>query len=373
MNDAPSSLRSPLHERIAGVPLGAPPSSPEPDLKLDPKQRRLHLNESPLPPSPRVIEAVTTAARDGAYYPDYACTALADRLSRMTGVSKDVMSFGNGSGDLLIAAALATVGPGDEAVMATPTFATCGRGVVLAGATKIDVPVRENGVTDMDAMIAAITPRTRLVYMCSPNNPTGGPSTREELAALAKAVPAEVMLLIDEAYFEFGRFAGGVDALDIVRERKGAWIVTRTLSKAYSLAGFRVGYAFSSDAKIAEALGKSRPSFIVGRIALAAACVALDDQPYHEMIVRTVSQERDRLAEGLRALGFNVLPSATNFLMAIPAMIPAATFVSALAAKGLLAQAMPWRGPLGALRMSIGTSVDSDAVLATIGEAFAKA
>ncbi|WP_342364321.1 histidinol-phosphate transaminase [Terrarubrum flagellatum] len=373
MNDASPSLRSPLHERVIGVPLGAPPSPPEPDLKLDPKLRRLHLNESPLPPSPRVIEAVTAAARDGAYYPDFACTALADRLSRMTGVSKDVMTFGNGSGDLLIAATLATVGPGDEAVMATPTFVTCGRGVVLTGAKKIEVPVRDDGVTDMDAMIAAITPRTRLVYMCSPNNPTGGPSSREELQALAKAVPEDVVLLIDEAYFEFGRFAGGVDALDIVRERKGAWIITRTLSKAYSLAGFRVGYSYSSDKSIAEALAKSRPSFIVGRIALAAACAAVDDRDYHEKIVRTVSQERDRLAGGFRQLGFNVLPSATNFIMAIPAAKPAAAFASALAAKGLLAQAMPWRGPNGALRMSIGTAADSDAVLETVREELAKA
>ena len=371
MNDQP--MHAALHERTRTLPYGPPPSSPEPDLIPDPALRRLHLNESPFPPSPRVVEAVIAAARNGGLYPDHGCTALAARLGRMNGVPAERMSFGNGSGELLLAAALATVGPGDEAVFPTPTFQTCARGVDIAGARRIDVPVRQNGAADVEAMAAAITPRTRLVYVCSPNNPTGGPLKRAELARLARAVPADVLLLVDEAYFEFGVYAGGPDALEVMREREGAWVVTRTLSKAYSLAGFRVGYALTSDRVIAEALWKLRASFVIGRAALGAACAAIDDVEYHRMIVREVSAERERLAAGLRELGFEVLPSATNFLSALPSSVPASALAAALKREGLLTQAMPWGGANGALRISIGSAADTDAVLRHLQKALAAA
>ncbi|HEV7372511.1 histidinol-phosphate transaminase [Arenibaculum sp.] len=357
-----NSGRPVLHPRLGALSFPASPSPGEPDLVPDPAIRRLHLNESPLPPSPRVVEAVAAAVRHVGYYPDHTCTALAGRLSRLTGVPAECMSFGNGSGELLVAGALATVGPGDEAVLPTPTFPTCGKGVQIAGARAVEVPVRDDGVVDVEATLAAIGPRTRLVYVCTPNNPTGGALTREELDALVRGVPDDTLLLVDEAYHEFAVFAGAPDALDALRGRRGPWAVTRTFSKAFSLAGLRVGYVLASERDVADAFWKLRPNFNVGRVALAAACAAFDDADYGAAIVRSVSLERERLAGGLRALGLRVLPSATNFVMTLPDA-PAAELARALGARGLTVQAMPWRGG-SALRISVGTAEDTDAVLA---------
>lgn len=361
-----SGGRPVLHPRIGMLGFPAPPSPGEPDLVPDPAIRRLHLNESPLPPSPRVIEAVAAAIRHAGYYPDHTCAALAGRLARATGIPAERMSFGNGSGELLVAGALAAVGPGDEAVLPVPTFPTCGKGVRIAGARAVEIPVRDDGVVDVEATLAALGPSTRLVYVCTPNNPTGGALTRDELDALAQGVPDDVLLLVDEAYHEFAVFAGAPDALDVLRGRRGAWAVTRTFSKAFSLAGFRVGYVLASTRDVADAFWTLRPNFNVGRPALAAACAAFDDAEYGAAIVRSVSRERERLAAGLRALGFGVLPSVTNFVAAQPpaaGAVTAAGLAEALGARGLMVQAMPWRGG-SALRISVGTAMDTDAVLA---------
>jgi histidinol-phosphate aminotransferase len=353
------------HPRVRSLSGQSAPEFPEPDLVPDRTFRRLNLNESPLPPSPRVIQAVTQAAHASQIYPDHTCSALASRLAAQSGIPVERITFGNGSTELLTIAAWAAVGPGDEAVLPVPTFPTCGKGVQLAGGRVVSVPLRPDGVIDGPAMAAAITPATRLVYVCTPNNPTGGVLEADNLARLAREVPADALLVVDEAYYEFGAKDGAPDVLSILETRTAPWVVTRTFSKAYSLAGLRVGYAYASDPGLADALWQLRGTFSVARTSLAAACAAFDDAAYSVAIVDLIVRERERLAAGLRGLGCQVYPSSTNFIMARSPR-PAAALAKALAARGILVQAPPWPDEMGALRITVGDESDTDAVLAAL-------
>ena len=214
-----------------------------------------------------------------------------------TGIPLDRISFGNGSAEILVALAMLSINEGDEAILPSPTFPTCGKGVQIAGGTIVNVPLRGDGVNDVPAMLAAMTDRTRLFYLCSPNNPTGGILTAAELTEAAQRVPDTCLLVIDEAYFEFSQKEGGPDVLSVLAGRKGPWVVTRSFSKAYCLAGMRIGYALASDAEIQKGLWQLRPNFNIGRASLAAATAAMLDEAYlQEMLARTIaasSEESD--------------------------------------------------------------------------------
>ena len=357
-----------VHRRVHAITHGGPPALSEPDGRLDTGSRRLNLNESALPPSPRVRSAMEAALADVGAYPDHGCRAVTERLAAATGIRVEHIVCGNGSGELLIASALAAVGPGDDAVVPSPTFPAIAKGVALAGGNAVLVPIGPDGVVDACALLAAVSPRTRLVYACTPNNPTGGAMAREALLRLAHETPRHCLLVVDEAYFEFGRRQAAPDVLAVMAEREGAWVVTRTLSKAYALAGLRVGYAFASDESIASALDKLRGSFTVNRIGLAGAAAALDDEEHMLAIVEATTRERERLARGLAGLGCSVLPSSTNFVLARPPS-RAADLAAALARHRILVQAVPWPDTIGALRISVGRPSDTDALLAALGTA----
>jgi histidinol-phosphate aminotransferase len=359
-------MRFEPHQRIAAIAHGGPPAIPEPEGRVEAGLRRLNLNESALPPSRRALSAMAAALAEVGTYPDHSCRAVTGRLAATAGIGAERIVCGNGSGELLIAAALAAVGPGDEAAIPSPTFPAIAKGVVLAGGTVVSVPTRPDGIVDDAALLAAVTPQTRLVYTCTPNNPTGGAMEREALRRLALETPDRCLLVVDEAYYEFGRQGGAPDALAVMAERKGAWVVTRTFSKAYALAGLRIGYAFASDPGVASALDKLRGSFTVNRVGLAGAAAAYDDEPHMRGLVEATALERERLARGLAALGCAVLPSCTNFVLArTPSR--AADLAAALADAGILVQAVPWPDATGSLRVSVGRPADTDALLAALG------
>jgi histidinol-phosphate aminotransferase len=353
-------------ETIAGLSVQPPPEIPEAAARLSRSQRRLNLNESLLPPSPKALAAMREALDDIQSYPDHACTALRALIAERAGIRPDRISFGNGSGELLTMAATVAVGPGDEAIFPTPTFPTGIKGVDLARGKVIRVPVKADGVNDIDAMLAAVTGATRLFYVCTPNNPTGGAMSEAALARAIREVPDDCLLLVDEAYHEFAVAEGFPDALPLLARRRGPWAVTRSFSKAYCLAGIRVGYVIAGDAGIAQAFWKLRGNFNVSRVASAGALAAFQDTDYLDQVVSAIRQQRERLAEGLRQLGCDVLPSQANFLTA-RAPLPAQGLADALAAEGLLVQAMPWPDAQGTIRVTIGTPADTAAVLASLG------
>ena len=345
-----------------------PPASTPPDLGARWPVRSMHLNESPFAPSPAVVAAMQRAVAGLNRYPDHDGQQLVAVLSQRLDVPADCIVIGAGSNELLFASGEITLDPGDEAVAPDPGFVTYAKIIAMRDAVYVGVPVRADGVVDVDAMLAAVTPRTRLVYVATPNNPTGGMLTQREVEHLIDELPDHVLLHYDEAYYEFARNAGGPEALPLLRRRKGPWIVTRTFSKAYSLAGARVGYGLTSSPSLADAYRKIRINFSVNAVALAGARAALDETDYVARLLDHTANERERLAQALAGLGLHTLPSAANFVTVVTPR-PAGEFAAALQKENVFVLPMPWRGGPGALRITIGSREDNDAAVAGLRRA----
>lgn len=337
--------------------------------------RGLHLNECPLPPSPRVVDAVRDAAARANRYPDAQARALAEALSQRTGVAPEAIVFGTGSEELLNLTTLIALEPGDEVVTAVPAFGRYVKATKIAGGVPVRVPVQANGSNDIAGMLRAITPRTRIVYCALPNNPTGWMNTEAEVRALVAGVPETALLLIDEAYYEFSRYAGGPDVLAMVKStRRGPWMALRTFSKAYCLAGLRLGYALCSGVEVANALQRVRTAFNANALVQAAALAALEDEAHLEKVLSVCATERRRLDQGLRALGLTPMQTVTNFMsIPLPAPMKSADVVAQMRERGILIGAWADGGRDDVIRISIGAADDTDAVLAAMAEILGEA
>jgi histidinol-phosphate aminotransferase len=345
-----------------------PPASTPPDLGASRPVRSLHLNESPFAPAPGVVAAMQQAAVGLNRYPDHDGKQLVAALSESFGVSADRLVIGAGTNELLFASGELTLDPGDEAIAPDPGFVTYAKITAMRDATYVGVPVRDDGVVDIAATLAAVTSRTRLVYVATPNNPTGGMLEQYDIERLVAELPEHVLLHYDEAYYEFGRHAGGPDSLPSLEKRKAPWIVTRSFSKAYGLAGARVGYGITSTPEVADAYRKIRINFSVNAVALAGALAALAEAEHTRALLEHTARERYRLGKALMALGFQVLPSAANFVTAI-APLRAGELAAALRDENVFVLPMSWRNSPGALRITIGSQDDNDAVIAGLNRA----
>ncbi|MGJ8624685.1 MAG: pyridoxal phosphate-dependent aminotransferase [Yoonia sp.] len=327
---------------------------------------RLNLNEAIFPPSDAAIAAARDALAFSHRYPDDFGTALKSELSTRTGIAPEAIHLGSGSSELLFAAVQISIEAGDHAVLPAPTFPVCAKAITHAGGRMTQVPVRADGANDVDAMLAAITAETRLFYLCTPNNPTGADLSADDLARAIANVPDQCLLLIDEAYMEFAVAEGGVDALSLIGDRSGPWMITRTFSKVYCLSALRVGYAFSSGGDVSQALNQVRANFTVSRPALAAALAALKDDDYLRHVLSATINARHELAKGLSGLACSVLPSRANFLTVRPHSVSAVKLAAQARDAGLLVQAMPWPDAIGSLRLTIGTPSQNETLLAVL-------
>jgi histidinol-phosphate aminotransferase len=343
---------------IANLPYASLPAMPEPNAMLVKGERRLNLNESPIPPSQKTIAAMTKALVQVGKYPDHSCDALQTMLSERLTIPKERFFFGGGSGELLLATALISIDPGDEVILPLPTFPTFGKGVAISGGRAIDILVDELGVNDVKAMVVAITSKTQVVYACSPNNPTGGLLSEDEITYLAQNVPNDILLLIDEAYHEFGAYDGGANCLDILSKRKGLWAITRTFSKAYSMAGMRAGYGIASSVELAMGYHKVRGNFTINRVAIAGAVAAYKDTNHRDAYLAANAAQRTRLNTGLESLGFKAFPSNANFVTA-KSPYPTEDLVAHLAENHILVQALTWPGSGPCLRIGVGCNEDT--------------
>jgi len=336
------------------------------DLDSD-KVRILHLNESPHPPSPKAIETIRNFSDNLNRYPDIYVRALADALSRRTGIPSEQIIFGAGTDELVHFICEITTGPGDVSVMPWPTFPRYALTTRIEGGESIKVPLNDVGANDADALLAAINNHTRTVWCCTPNPPSGGMMDEAALSQLAGEVPDNVLLAIDEAYHEYGMHAGGPDVLDVIKNRRGPWVVLRTFSKAYGLGAVRVGYALCGSTEVADALRKTKLQYNTNSLGQAAALAALEDDAYLQKTLDLMATERSRLAEGLSSLGLKPLPTAANF---VSAELPcdAAEVMIALAKRNILTR--DWRDPEHPkhIRITVGLPDDTDAVLTAIAE-----
>jgi len=270
-------------------------------------------NESSLGPSPAVVEAICRAARDVNRYPDGACFALRQRLAREKGVDPGQLVFGCGADEILELLVKTFLAPGDEAVHAWPSFAMYPIVVKGMGGTPRAVPLDAELVHDLDAMAGAVGPRTKLVFVCNPNNPTGTSVGAEAFDRFAARLPDDVVLVVDEAYAEFARRPDFPDARAWLERRPGT-VVLRTFSKIHGLAGLRIGYAMS-DRETAGWLERARHPFNVNRLAEAAALAALDEPERAEQVRRQNAEGAELLTRELRSLGLRVWPTDANFVL----------------------------------------------------------
>jgi histidinol-phosphate aminotransferase len=259
-----------------------------------------------------VVEAANAAVLTMNRYPDMGNTALYDALSAKLGVPTDHLALATGSVALIYQLVQAFCDPGDEVVFAWRSFEAYPIAVTTAGATSVQVPVTADGRHDIPAMLAAVTDRTRVVMVCTPNNPTGPAVTRTELDTLLAGVPPHVVVVVDEAYVEFVRMDDAVDGLAVQRAHPNV-VLFRTFSKAYGLAGFRVGYAVAVP-EIAAALRAVSLPFGISGVAQAAAVASLAVEPALLERVGALVKERDRVVAGLRDVGCRVPEPQGNFV-----------------------------------------------------------
>jgi histidinol-phosphate aminotransferase len=343
-----------------------------PGKPIDELQRELGLsrviklasNENPLGPSPKALAALAGAERDLHRYPDGGGYRLRHAIAERWKVSREQVILGNGSDEILGLLARTFLAPGDEAVMADHTFVIYKMEVTAAHGKPVLVPLAD-WTHDLEAMARAVTPRTRLLFVCNPNNPTGTMVPADAVQRLMAAVPPDVIVVFDEAYREYVRDPRFPETLDYVKEGRNA-IVLRTFSKIYGLAGLRIGYGVTTP-EITLHLNRVRPPFNANTLAQRAALAALADDEHVAQSRAVNAAGMAQLAEGLRAIGFVPIPSEANFIYFDVRRDGKAVF-EALLREGIIVRHI--EGTM--LRVTIGQTDDNAAFLQSLATVLAR-
>lgn len=320
-------------------------------------------NELALPPLPSVLAAIQGGLSGLDRYPDPSARALTHRVAAHLELTPDHVAVGPGSAGVLQQILLALCGEGDEVVYAWPGFDAYPLLVAISGATSVRVPLTAAGDHDLEAMLDRVGPRTRVVVLCSPHNPTGTVIDPERLACLLARLPDHVVTVLDEAYVEFQRGGDPGGQPSAVSGGCNNVVVLRTFSKAYGLAGLRVGYAAGPPELIATVRKAALP-FGVTNIAEQAAIVSLNSGAELAERMAAVATARTELTVGLRALGLTVMPSQANFVW-LPLTNSSEALTGTAAAGGVKLRACPGHG----VRVSVGRSPAHHALLSALGRA----
>jgi histidinol-phosphate aminotransferase len=317
-------------------------------------------NESPYPPIPAVMEAITAALGGLNRYPDPTNAALRSALSDRHGVPAHRIAVGNGSCDILLAAGEALLEPGAELVYAWPSFSVYPHLTAASGARGIQVPVDDRHRHDLPAMLREITAATRLVIVCNPNNPTSTALPLDEIAAFVREVPRHIAVILDEAYVEFNLLQDPDESIELL-DRHPNLVLLRTFSKAYGLCGLRVGYALCGSEDFRVAVDQVRQPFYCNAAAQAAGIEAIKHQDEVARRAERNLAERLELQDGLRRLGIEPAESQANFVwLDLPESVEERDIVAALAQQGVLVRAGAALGREGALRVTVGTEAENE-------------
>lgn len=301
----PHALSQPVYEP------GKPIEYVARELGLDPESiLKLASNENPLGPSPKAVKAVVKALKQAQLYPDGGCVNLRESLAAHLNLQASNLVVGNGSNEILELLGHAFLGPGDEAVMGQPAFIVYKLVTLLFGAKPVEVPLVDHR-HDLKRLAAAITPKTKLVFLPCPNNPTGTSNSAAEIVAFARSLPEHVIFVFDEAYAEY--VEKPADLRPLIRDGRKI-ICLRTFSKIFGLAGLRVGYGYAP-AELIGVLNRVRQPFNVNALAQAAAIGALGDSTFVRRARSTNARGLVQLTQGLSKLGLEVVSSEANFLM----------------------------------------------------------
>src|SRR5918996_375265 len=358
----PAAVSIEFNRRIEDIPVYPAAST----YAFDGELVKLASNETPYPPHPQVLEAVEAELRTLNRYPDPEKGLLRRRLSERTGVPVGRIAVGNGSCEILLAAAEAMLEPGAEVVYAWPSFSIYPHLAAMSGARALTVPLNDAGEHDLEAMAREITAATRLVVVCNPNNPSATALPPAVIDDWVAEGPRHVAVGLDEAYVEFSTLQDPDDSLDLL-ERHPNLVVLRTFSKVYGLCGLRAGYALGSES-FRLAVDRVRQPFSVNALAQAAAAEALAHQDEVERRVEQNAIERVHVESELEERGFETTGSQANFSWVALGDRDEDEIVDGLAARGVIVRAGKALGEGGRMRVTYGTRSENDRFLAALDE-----
>jgi histidinol-phosphate aminotransferase len=324
---------------------------------------KLASNETPYPPLPHVVTRIAEAAADINRYPDSFATELTAVLAAKFGVDAEQVRVGCGSVSLCTQLVQAVADADEEVMYAWRSFEAYPIISAVSGASAIQVPLRDH-VHDLDAMAEQVTGKTKLIFVCNPNNPTGTVVNREALVRFLRAVPPDVVVALDEAYREFVTDPDVPDGMTLLAEFPNL-IVLRTFSKAYGLAGLRVGYAVAADPALTAALRQTQVPFAVTNVAQAAALASLEPAAERELLARVadIVHERERVFGALVGFGYEVPPTQANFVW-LPLGDATAEWSAQCEQRRVIVRGFAGAGA----RVTIGTPEENDRFLAAAAE-----
>lgn len=270
-------------------------------------------NENPLGPSGKAIEAIARGVCKVNIYPDANGFYLKDALAKQLHINRNNIILGNGSEQLIGMITKTFVNPGDEVVMAHPSFSVYTTATQIMSGIPVQVPLDQNYCHDLTAILNAITNKTKIVFICNPNNPTGTIVSRRELDNFMNRIPSDILVVLDEAYFEYVDEQDKADGIYYVLEGKNV-VVLRTFSKIYGLAGLRIGYGIAHE-KIINTISKVKEVFNVNSLAQAAALASINDPEYVERSIETNRRGKEYLCQEFKKLGLKYIPTQTNFIL----------------------------------------------------------
>jgi histidinol-phosphate aminotransferase len=322
---------------------------------------KLSFNESPYGPSPLAIQAMQEAVCQVHLYHDMEAKELRQKIADLHGVAMNNVYVGNGGDEAIALLVNAFVSPGDEVILPWPTFGQYANATIIMDGVPVKVPVRVDDLrADLPAMLAAISPRTQIIFLCNPNNPTGVAVDGRELRQFLAEVPGHIVVALDEAYIDYVEDNTFVSGLSLLAEFPNV-VAIRTFSKIYGLAGMRVGYGVGN-ADIVTLVQRVRPLFNVNTLAQIGAMAALDDREFVQQSAKLNATERKWLSGQLTGMGWRVFPSQTNFVF-VDTCRESAPLADAARSAGIIIRAGAGWGYPTFLRISLGTHEQNKALI----------
>jgi len=334
---------------------GKPVEEVRRELGLTGRIVRLASNENPLGPSPKAVARMKEALEEVNYYPDGGCFELREVLARRHSLPPDHFIFGNGVDNLIPLLANTFLNSGDEVVIPKPSFAAYRTSAIVAGGIPVEVPL-ENFQINLEDVYKAVSPRTKLVFICNPNNPTGTIVHGGDLDRFIGSLPPKVVVALDEAYFEYVGDSGYPDSIRYLKEEKNV-VVLRTFSKVYGLAGLRLGYGMTRPDFIRQ-MEKIREPFAANRVVQAGAIAAVTDSEFIEKGLSVNREGKRIIYDGLKKLDIFYLPTEANFVFADLGIDMRALFPELLKRGVIIRPGGPWGFPTFA-RITIGTAEEN--------------
>jgi histidinol-phosphate aminotransferase len=353
-------------EHIAGI-TPYPPGKPIEELEREygiGGSIKLASNENPLGPSPKAIEAIVASVSKLNRYPDGSGFYLRKKLAEKYSIPFDGIMLGNGSNEIIELVIRAFLTPGAEVIMPAPCFLLYSLVVRWMGGKPIPVPLNENLGIDLEKMAKAVTPKTRVIFLTNPNNPTGKVISKGDFDAFLSEVPSEIVVVLDEAYIEFNTNPDTPSGFDYINRQGPGVVVLRTFSKAYGLAGLRIGFG-AMDPDIASYLNRVRQPFNTGSLAQAAALAALDDEDFLRRTQQTIWSGLNYLYDEVGKMGLKYVPSEANFFL-IELPFEAKRLFEAMLHRGVIIRSMASYGMERFIRVNAGLPDENQRFVRTL-------